>query len=263
MVAVAGGKGGVGTTTVAVNLAAAIARDGRRTLLVDADPQRADVAASVDCATGIAWPTCYRAPARCTRPCNSGRPGSKSCWAAGESMPHWTGHPVPRSDLFAICAHLGPHVDMILLDLGSVVDPATRHFWKVADEVVLVTTADNVAVMNAYATVKTHFDAAQPPRVTSLVNQATDPLVAQDRACSIAACLPAIPGRRCADAGLDTARRCCAGGGCCHARPFVVQSPGLRRGARTSAVGRQACRGKTQQAGNDRIYSTAKQSSGR
>ena len=34
---VAGGKGGVGTTTIAVNLALALGRSGLRTLLVDAD----------------------------------------------------------------------------------------------------------------------------------------------------------------------------------------------------------------------------------
>ena len=40
---VAGGKGGVGTTTVAVNLAVAAAQQGTATVLVDADPDGPDV----------------------------------------------------------------------------------------------------------------------------------------------------------------------------------------------------------------------------
>src|SRR5215831_10926039 len=43
IVVVAGGKGGVGTTTVAINLAAALTHNGHRTVLVDLAPQ-ADVA---------------------------------------------------------------------------------------------------------------------------------------------------------------------------------------------------------------------------
>src|SRR5262245_34962276 len=43
-VAVTGGKGGVGVTTIAVNLAVALAQNGRRTVLVDADFSGPDVA---------------------------------------------------------------------------------------------------------------------------------------------------------------------------------------------------------------------------
>src|SRR5215469_2963040 len=45
LLAIAGSKGGVGTTTLAVNVAAALARRGRRTLLVDGDLGKADAAA--------------------------------------------------------------------------------------------------------------------------------------------------------------------------------------------------------------------------
>ncbi len=44
LLAVTGGKGGVGTTTIAINLATALAAAGKRPLLVDADPRGGDAA---------------------------------------------------------------------------------------------------------------------------------------------------------------------------------------------------------------------------
>ncbi len=44
LLTVTGGKGGVGTTTIAINLATALAAAGKRPLLIDADPRGGDAA---------------------------------------------------------------------------------------------------------------------------------------------------------------------------------------------------------------------------
>jgi MinD-like ATPase involved in chromosome partitioning or flagellar assembly len=48
VVAVAGGKPGSGCTTVAINVAAAIAQQGWRTVLIDADRQHPEIAARLN-----------------------------------------------------------------------------------------------------------------------------------------------------------------------------------------------------------------------
>src|SRR5262245_30489845 len=53
MVVISGGRPGVGATTVAVHLAGALAQDGLRVVLIDADLYRADVAARCNLAGGF------------------------------------------------------------------------------------------------------------------------------------------------------------------------------------------------------------------
>ena len=78
LLAVAGGKGGVGTTTVALGLARALARTGKRIMLVDADARGGD--AAMLCGIEERSTLANRAG----RPANPQRGCSR--WAGGDSI---------------------------------------------------------------------------------------------------------------------------------------------------------------------------------
>jgi flagellar biosynthesis protein FlhG len=180
MLAVAGGKGGVGTTTLAVNLGIALAQDGRRTLLVDADAQRADVAALCGLADGPSVADVLSGLRTLHEVIQRGPAGLQILpgrWGAQSSV-DWT--PRAQESLLDGLRGLGQHADVVLLDVGASINPVSRAFWRAADEVLLVTAADSVAVMDAYATVKAHSTETRVLRIATIVNQAADPLVAAD-----------------------------------------------------------------------------------
>jgi len=62
VIAVASGKGGVGKTTVAVNLALALTAQGQRTGLVDADLYGPDVPRMMVCPAAARPPRCFPRP---------------------------------------------------------------------------------------------------------------------------------------------------------------------------------------------------------
>ena len=156
-----GCKGGVGTTTVSLNLAAAIGRLGANVLLVDCSPFHGDLG------------HVYRLPndrdvddvleSRCLiqqaiSPGPGGiqilpRLGTKS---AMSTATYW--------QLLRHLDGISHEFDHILIDAGSCT-AAAETLWSVADRIVVVTTPDQVAINDAYALVKcmTHGKASTPP----------------------------------------------------------------------------------------------------
>jgi len=180
LIALAGGKGGVGVTTLAIRLAQALARDGRRTLLVDADTQRPDVATVCQLQDGYSVADVLYGRRTMHEAIRLGPGGIQilpGVSPLGQTAPRagatpWT--PAAQERFIADLRSLGPHADVALLDVGSACDAVAHRFWQAADEVLLVTTPDPVAVLDAYAAVKTFWAGAGKTPVASLVNQSND-----------------------------------------------------------------------------------------
>jgi len=180
LIAVAGAKGGVGTTTVAVHLAMALAREGRRMLLVDADAQRADIAVQCGLADGPNVHDVLEGRRSLHEAIRLGPGGIQVIpgrWG-GSVTSAWA----PRAQEHFVDALRGmsPYADIVMLDVGTAVGPTAQRFWQAANEVLLVTSPDGVAVMDGYAAVKTLVDVAETKRVSLVVNQITDVAVAED-----------------------------------------------------------------------------------
>ena len=185
LIVLTGGKGGVGVTTIAVNLAVALAEQGSRVVIVDADLQRSDVATLcglTDYQQGTNLLDASRDIHQALHPGPAGiqiLPGLRvhGLHETALNKRDLTNHSVGEVSYERLqrqLATLGRHADIVILDLGSGSGELIRRFSSTADEVLLVTTPDSIAVMDAYARIKTDLAFAAQRSLRLVVNLATD-----------------------------------------------------------------------------------------
>lgn len=173
-ITVAGGKGGVGATTVALRLAAAMASAGRRVVLVDGDFACPNLASFT--AVEARYTICdVLASRRGVHEALEAGPGGIQLLLGppAERRPVECS-PAAQQRLIEQLQRLGAHADAVLVDAGAGVSRLMRSFWQSADDLVLVTTADPVAVMDTYAALKQLYTREPNQQVHALVNQAAD-----------------------------------------------------------------------------------------
>ncbi|WP_436925595.1 MinD/ParA family ATP-binding protein [Halosimplex amylolyticum] len=146
---VAGGKGGVGKTTTAVNVAAAMEQDGYDVVVVDADLGMANLGAmlGVDPETSIHQILAGgRAVSEALTDVQGGItivPGEQSLEAFADADP---------AKLSKVIKTLRNAYDVVLIDTGAGLSHETTVPLGLADGVVLITTPDDVAVGDAIKT---------------------------------------------------------------------------------------------------------------
>ncbi|MDY0168642.1 MAG: P-loop NTPase [Thermoguttaceae bacterium] len=172
---IAGGKGGVGTTTMALNLAVALSQRGIRTVLIDADPRGGDVATL--CRLDDSLTLADVLAGRCTvaESLQPG-PGGIHVLAGVWALERVSDYPPAACDsVFGQLAGLTDVADWVLVDAGHASASTALRMWHSADLMLLVTTAEDAAVMDTYAAIKTLVTRKQPATLATLVNAVSRP----------------------------------------------------------------------------------------
>ncbi len=180
LIVVAGGKGGVGTTTLAVNLALAFARADRRVVLVDADPHGGDVAVLTGVQERHTLADVLSGSREATETLHQGPEQLKvlpGFWG-WESLLGSNGSAGQR--LLAQMQALQQQAEMVVLDAGNGPHPILRPCWRAADLRLVVTTPETSAILDTYALIKQWSDRDMPESIHTVVNQAADAALAQD-----------------------------------------------------------------------------------
>jgi len=176
-IVVASGKGGVGTTTVAVNVAVSLARDGRRTVLVDADLGRAD-ATSLCRASDLYTVGDVLAGRRGVHETLARGPAGVQVLPGAWAMGDLECEPAAQQRLLDELTRLGPHAEYIVIDAGNSLNRIAGRFWQAADRVLVVTSPEAVSVTNAYAAIKLLAPPGRETPIQTVVNLAPSAAVA-------------------------------------------------------------------------------------
>ncbi|MBS0277533.1 MAG: P-loop NTPase [Proteobacteria bacterium] len=157
--AIGSGKGGTGKTLIAVSLAHALAHEGERVLLCDADLGLSNAAVHLGLDDGGNLPAVMRgacAVADAIVPVlgGAGKRGGFDLLSAPAGSGALANSSQEDARRLLIALSGADNYDRILLDLGAGVDNTTMMFAAAADEAVLVMTPDPSALTDAYAFTK-------------------------------------------------------------------------------------------------------------
>ena len=174
IITVAGGKGGVGTTTIATNLGVAMALSGRRVVLVDADLDGADCAALCQVESRLSIADILAGRHNVHEVLTRGPAGLllvPGPWSPEEAV---SCSPAAQDRLLTELRGLGPHADIVLIDAGSGMNRTVARFCQAAEQLVVVTTPDPISILDSYASIKVLHSGKPDLPVSSVVNLADE-----------------------------------------------------------------------------------------
>jgi flagellar biosynthesis protein FlhG len=178
---ISGGRPGVGATSLAVRLAASLAQEALRIVLIDADLYRADIASHCELAGTLGIGDVLAGRRTIHEALQLGPAGVQVLAGAAsvEVREGLTQRSIQR--LLKQTETLRPHADWLIVDAGNQPSELAARLWSAADRVAVVTSPDAVAVMDSYALMKTLLShRMRRPPVNLIVNQAADETSAAD-----------------------------------------------------------------------------------
>ena len=179
VIAVTSGKGGVGKTNTSVNLAIALAALGKRVILMDVDLGLANVEVLLGLSSLHNLEHVIEGEKSMSEILVRG-PGGISIVPGSSGLAQiadLTG--AGRQNLLGGLQELQHQCDFIILDTMAGIGRNAVAFALAADEVILITTPEHPAIVDAYAMLKTLHANRKETVVRLVVNMAPNPALAQ------------------------------------------------------------------------------------
>jgi flagellar biosynthesis protein FlhG len=175
VIAVTSGKGGVGKSVISANLGVALARMGRRVLLVDADLALAnlDLMLGVNARASVKDVIASRARVRDVMV--EGPAGVHLLPACSGDRDLAELDAEARLALFNAIDTLEEEFDTLVIDTGAGIGSNALSFAAAAQQTLVVVTPDPASIADAYAMIKVLSTRAGLKRLYLAVNQATGP----------------------------------------------------------------------------------------
>ncbi len=184
LIAVAGGKGGVGTTTIAFLLAESLTLAGERVVLIDANPVGGHVAACCGIVPSASVTDVWHKQIPVRDVLQPGPHGMLVLPATWTERPDTPISAEKASRFLGELCDLDSLSDWMVVDVGCQANARSWHeLLSAADEICMVTRPDPASVMDAYATIKhcTRYEIRRP--ITVIVNHARNISQATDVHC--------------------------------------------------------------------------------
>ena len=171
ILAVTSGKGGVGKTFVSANLAAALARAGRKVLVLDADLGLANLDVVLNLFPKITLHDVFTGKSTLADAVLPA-PGGFHVLLAGSGMVEYSRMtPEVRDQLQKVIDEVAPQFDHVLLDTGAGISDVVLYTVSLAGDVLLVVTPEPTSMTDAYATIKVLATTQGRRKMHLLINQ--------------------------------------------------------------------------------------------
>lgn len=171
ILAITSGKGGVGKTFMAANLAAALAGRGERVLVLDADLGLANLDVVLNLHPKVTLHDVFtgKVPlddAILPAPCGF------SVLLAGSGLVEYSRlTPEVREQLLHIIETVTPRFDHVLIDTGAGISDVVLYAVSLADAVIVISTPEPTSMTDAYAMIKVLATQQQRRAIHLVVNQ--------------------------------------------------------------------------------------------
>lgn len=174
IITVTSGKGGVGKTSLTVNIAASIARQGKKVLVIDADLGLSNVEIMLGVTPSYTIKDLIKNNKDIDDILIKG-PFNIDFISGGNGFLELTElSDVEREEILVKLKKIDELYDIILIDTGAGISKNVITFLTVADEILVITTSEPTALTDAYSIIKIVKEKKENPNISIIVNRVKD-----------------------------------------------------------------------------------------